>query len=89
MGDRDNGLAPISNIRKVRYGDLRQALIESYISQGDKSLKSKANGEEYVAGLTVLDEFFGYKVNDDDTVDKGVSVTQITTDEARRFEGAP
>jgi integrase len=89
MGDRDNGLAPVTDTRKLRYADLRQALIDSYVAQGNKSLKSKADGSEYVAGLTALDEFFGFKseiVDGKQVVkDRGASVAQITTDAARRF----
>jgi integrase len=89
MGDRDNGLAPISDVRRLRYADLRQALIESYIAQGRKSLKEKANGEETIAGLTALDEFFGYETKETDgkvsVTERGASVAQITTDAARRF----
>src|SRR5580692_3433189 len=56
MGDRDNGLAPISEVRRLRYADLRAALIDSYIAEGNKSLKEKADGSETIAGLTALDE---------------------------------
>jgi integrase len=57
--------------------------------QGNESLKSKADGSETIAGLTALDEFFGFKnkVVDGKVMvnDEGVSVAQITTDGARRF----
>ncbi|MGB9233887.1 MAG: site-specific integrase [Terriglobales bacterium] len=89
MGDRDNGLTPISAVRRLRYADLRQALIDSYVAAGNKSLKEKASGEETIAGLTALDEFFGFKTEVVDgkvtVTDRGVSVAQITTDAARRF----
>jgi integrase len=89
MGDWDNGLVPVTDVRKLRYADLRKALIDSYVAQGNKSLKSRADGSEYIAGLTALDEFFGFKgeIADGKQViqDKGVSVAQITTDTARRF----
>jgi integrase len=89
MGDRDNGLTPVTEVRRLRYADLRTALIDSYVAQGNKSLKSKADGSEYVAGLTALDEFFGFKSEVIDgkitVTEKGVSVAQITTDAARRF----
>jgi len=89
MGDRDNGLAPVTDVRRLRYADLRAALIDSYVAQGNKSLKSKADGSETIAGLTALDEFFGFKTGVVDgkvtVTDKGMSVAQITTDAARRF----
>ena len=61
MGDRDNGLASITDMRRFRYADLRAALIDSYVAQGNKSLKEKADGSETIAGLTALDDFFGFK----------------------------
>jgi integrase len=89
MGDRDNGLAPISDVRRLRYADLRQALIDSYEAAGNKSLKEKADGSETIAGLTPLDEFFGYKTETVDgkrvVTNKGASAAQITTHAARRF----
>jgi integrase len=87
MGNADNGQAPVS--RKLRYADLRQMLIDSYVAQGNKSLKSLADGTETINGLTELDKFFGYKtaVVDDKltATDRGVAVTALTTDAAKRF----
>lgn len=89
MGDSENGGPLLSDMRKLRYADLRQALIDNYVAEGNKSLKEKVNGEESIAGLTVLDKFFGYKTESVDgkliVADKGVSVTQMTTDAAKRF----
>jgi len=59
MGDRDNGLMPVSELRKIHYGDLRAALLDNYVSKGNKSLKLRASGEETINGLKALDEFFG------------------------------
>jgi integrase len=79
----------VTDVRRLRYADLRAALIDSYVAQGNKSLKSKADGSETIAGLTALDEFFGFKTGVVDgkvtVTDKGMSVAQITTDAARRF----
>jgi integrase len=89
LGDCENGAPLLSDMRKIRYADLRQALIDNYIAEGNKSLKEKANGEETIAGLTTLDKFFGYKTAFEDgkivISDKGVPVTQMTTDAARQF----
>lgn len=89
MGDSDKGLAPVTDVRKLRYADLRQMLLDSYVTQGNKSLKSRADGSEYIAGLTALDTACGFK---QDTVDgklvvteKGTPCTQLTADFARRF----
>jgi integrase len=89
MGDRDNGAVPISDVRRLRYSDLRQALISSYESKGHKSLREKSDGSGSIPGLTALDEFCGYKtdtVDDKLTVtDAGVPALSLTTDFARRF----
>ena len=89
MGDRDNGRTPESERRKLRYADLRAVLIDSYVAQGNKSLKSKADGSESIVGLGALDTFFGFKRETVDgkfvVTDKGTPVSQITTDAARRF----
>lgn len=87
MGNSDNGQAPVS--KKLRYADLRQMLIDSYVAKGNKSLKAKADGQESIAGLTALDEFCGYKTEMVDgkltITDKGLSVTALGTDAAKRF----
>ena len=87
MGNSDNGQAPVS--KKLRYADLRQMLIESYVAKGNKSLKAKADGTETINGLGELDKFSGYTtavVDGKDTVtDKGVAATALTTDFAKKF----
>jgi integrase len=89
MGERDDGGVSISDVRKLRYADLREALIDSYINQGRKSLRTKSDGTESIAGLTALDEFCGYKTETVDgklvVTEKGMPVTSLTTDAARRF----
>ena len=79
-----------TDVKKLRYADLRQSLIDSYVALGNKSLKERADGTETIAGLTALDEFCGFKQgpNGDGKItvtDRGVSATQLTTDFARRF----
>jgi integrase len=89
MADSESGQPLVSDLRKIRYADLRQALIDSYTAGGNKSLKTKSNGEDTIAGLTVLDQFFGFatEISDGKTVvvGRGVPVTQMTTDAARKF----
>ena len=90
MDSRDKGEVPATDVKKLRYADLRQALIDSYVALGNKSLKERADGTETIAGLTALDEFCGFKQgpNGDGKVtvtDRGVTATQLTTDFARRF----
>jgi integrase len=87
MGNSDNGQAPVS--KKLRYADLRQMLIDSYVAKGNKSLKSLADGSETIAGLTELDEFCGYKTAVVDgkltVTDKGLAATALTTEAAKKF----
>ena len=77
---RDNGQAPLNEIRKIRYADLRTGLLGSYTERGNKSLLTLADGEESIKGLPQLDTFFGYDENH-----PGPSVLQIGTDTARAF----
>jgi integrase len=89
MDSRDKGEVPVTDVKKLKYADLRQSLIDSYVAAGNKSLKSKADGTESIAGLTSLDTFCGFeqKMIDGKTVitNRGVSATGLTTDFASRF----
>jgi integrase len=80
MGDRDRGLAPLTDVRKITYADLRAGLIASYTEKGNKSLAVRANGEETITGLPQLDDYFGLSKDN-----PGPSVVQITTDTGRAF----
>jgi integrase len=94
MDSRDKGEVPVTDVKKLRYADLRQGLLDSYVALGNKSLKERADGTENIAGLAALDEFCGFKQGlaegkaDDGKIvvtDRGVSVAQLTTDFASRF----
>lgn len=80
MADRDRGLVPLSDVKKITYADLRAALIANYIERGNKSLRTLANGEDTICGLPQLDDFFQYSEDN-----PGPSVVHITTDKAREF----
>jgi len=80
MGDRDRGFAPITDLKKITYGDLRKALLDDYTARGNKSLEVRADGTETIVGLKQLDDFFGFK-----TDNPGISASRITTDAARQF----
>jgi len=79
MGDSERGIRPESEIKKLRYVDLRTGLLANYLERGNKSLQTLNDGSETIWGLKALDEFFKF---DDD---KGVPIGQITTDAARKF----
>src|SRR5712692_753069 len=80
MGDAERGAAPENETRKLRYGNLRQALLDDYTARGNKSLQTLADGSETVWGLRALDEFCGFNADN-----PGVPAVQITTDMGREF----
>lgn len=80
LEEQDNGVVSIIDARKVTYADLRAGLLASYVERGNRSLLTNADGEETIAALKSLDEFFGY-----DAKHPGPSVARIGTDEAREF----
>jgi integrase len=76
MADADRGLPFEGDVRKVRYADIREALIQNYIERGNRSLETYADGEYTIWGLKDLDEFFG---------DPGPAASSITTDTSRQI----
>lgn len=80
MGDADRGLAPITDLRKLSYGELRQGLLDNYVERGNKSLTTTASGEETINGLKQLDEFFGFSKDN-----PGPSAASITSNTSREF----
>ena len=80
MGDTERGLLPLTDARKVRYADLRRALLDNYTERGNKSLQVLADGSETIWGLSALDEFFGFRADN-----PGVAAVGITTDRGREF----
>jgi integrase len=88
MGDTERGITPENELRKVRYADLRAALLQNYVERGNKSLQTMADGSETVWGLKPLDDFFEYKPPKNGAREPekpGLPMTQITTDAAREF----
>ena len=86
MGDTEWGLIPENEVRRVRYSDLRAALLQNYVERGNKSLQTTADGSETIWGLKPLDEFFDYKPSKNNEPEKsGVPLTEITTDASREF----
>lgn len=65
---------------KLRYADLRRALLDNYTERGNRSLTTTAKGEETIIGLPQLDSFFNFAENN-----PGPSVMQITTETSREF----
>jgi integrase len=80
MGDAERGAAPENETRKLRYANLRQALLDDYTRRGNKSLQTLADGTETIWGLSALDKFFGYS-----STNQGSLAAAITVDKIRDF----
>ncbi len=80
MGRADQGLVPITELRKITYGQLRDGLLASYQEKGNRTLEQRADGEETIGGLKALDEFFGFTKDN-----PGPPITAISTDSGRAF----
>jgi integrase len=77
---RNKGLAPLSDLRRITYADLRAGLLANYEERGNKSLMTRADGTDTIMGLPQLDSFFGFDANT-----PGPSVVNIGTDTGRAF----
>jgi integrase len=80
MRDRDNGAPDPNEARRVTYKDLRAGLLASYLERGNRSLTTRADGEETIVGLKQLDDFFDFS-----ETNPGPAVGDITVDTARDF----
>lgn len=80
MGDAERGAAPENQTRKLRYGNLRRALLDDYTRRGNKSLQVLSDGKETIWGLAALDKFFGFSQKE-----PGIQVNAITVDKIRDF----
>jgi integrase len=88
LTDKDRGQQFIGDLRKIRYADLRSALLQNYTEKGNKSLQVTADGAETIWGLKALDNFFEYEAPSDNPKSlgkPGMPITRITTDAAREF----
>jgi integrase len=80
MGRADQGMTPITELRKITYGQLRAGLLASYTEKGNRTLYQTVDGEETIGGLKQLDDFFQYSADN-----PGPPVTALTTDSGRAF----
>jgi hypothetical protein len=86
MGKAESG-QPVAN-GKMKYGDLRAALLADHEAKGNKSLGTRADGTETIVGLPQLDKFCGYEPDKPDqpgSGNGGLPVNKLTTDLARAF----
>lgn len=77
---RDEGLTSSADAKKLTYGEMRRTLLASYNELGNKSLRTDAEGNEYICGLPALDSFFSYSEKWD-----GPKAIFITTKKLREF----
>ncbi len=87
MGDAERGVAPENEIRKLRYGNLRQALLDDYTRRGNKSLQTLADGTDTIWGLSALDRFFGYSSTNQGSFVNAITVDRICDFVRKRQEG--
>src|SRR5690348_6836441 len=65
LGELAAGVLPPPRSQRVKYEDLRAALMAEYQSNGRKCVKLGKDGEPYVCSAPHLDEFFaGYRAID-------------------------
>jgi integrase len=74
LDERDQGLAPAQEVKRLRYEDVRQALLSDYELRGRHMLYRLADGSPRIDGLPHLDKFF-----------KGRSAASIGTQDIRQF----
>jgi len=55
LTDKDRGVQFVGDLNKIRYGDLRAALLQNYTEKGNKSLQVTADGTETIWGLKALE----------------------------------
>lgn len=82
-GDTDRGYLSVSDLKKVTYGKMRDALLESYRMAEHKSLRTLDDGTETINPLPALDKFFGFDPNEKNK--QGPSLAEITRDTCRDF----
>ncbi len=74
LAERELGVSPAQDLKKLSYESIRQSLLEDYVMKGRRSLR---NGRLSFGGLSHLDKFFA-----------GKSVAAITSDLVRKFIAA-
>ncbi len=74
LGEREQGLAPVQEIRRLRYETVRQMLPDDYALNRRRSRQAHADGSPKLDALPALDRFFA-----------GRSVVTIATADLRPF----
>jgi len=79
MGDSERGL-PVTD-GSLRYADLRSALIDNYVTKGNKSLAMLPDGTETLTGLSQLDKACGWSATE-----RGIKISKLSTEWTRKFQ---
>src|SRR5271169_601356 len=79
MGDAERGIPLVDG--KLRYSDLRAALIEDYTDKSNRTLQTRADGTTTFVGLPQLDVACGSKDGQ-----PGMKISAITVDWIRKFK---
>lgn len=58
--DHGIGIVPGAELKRIRYGDLRELLLKKYREKNHKSLQVLSDGTETIWGLPQLDNFAGF-----------------------------
>jgi integrase len=74
LGEAAAGILRPPRIERIKYEELRDALVADYQTNGRKWLRTGKDGEPYICGISTLDDFF-----------EGFRAVDITTDRLRQF----
>lgn len=74
LGEAAAGVLRPPRIERVKYEELRDALVADYQANGRKWLRTGKDGKSYICGIRTLDGFF-----------EGFRAVDITTDRLREF----
>jgi integrase len=85
MHDRDEGKSLAIANRRLRYAEVRELLLSDYKTSQNKSLKTDVDGNQYIDGLRQLDEAAEFEMVADEVTKRGLPVSQLNREFARRF----
>jgi integrase len=74
LGEAAAGILRSPRVERIKYEELRDALIADYQTNGRKWLRKGKDGKPYICGISTLDGFF-----------EGFRAVDITTDRLREF----
>ncbi len=78
LGSVHQGTAPCAEEKTLRYGNIREGLLRYFRINKMASLEILADGTESAKGLTKLDEYFGFDLNNGE---KGMKVSAFSDED--------